>query len=141
MKLTHDFSSQLKLLRKQLQADFALISHVDGLDYQVLAADSDLDLISVGDKFETQNTYCNEVINKQAMVAYEHVGSVEQMINHPIYTTIQLESYIGVPLFIKGVVVGTLNFSGFNKKVPSYSDEERSQVDHLAREIEKTLTE
>lgn len=139
MKLATDLSHKLHELRTKLGANFAIISAIKHDDYEVIAVDADVEMINSGDHFETKNTYCNEVVNSEKTVTYSHVGSMKNMIHHPIYTTIQLEAYIGEPLKKGGHIIGTLNFSSFKKKHPAFTDEEISEVRTLAREIENSL--
>jgi len=86
-------------------------------DYEVLAVESKLDFINPGDHFEIQNTYCNQVLETNDTVMYAQVGSIKAMVRHAVYTAMQLESYIGEPLRKDGRIIGTLNFSGYERKI------------------------
>ena len=139
MELARDFSQQLSELNQLFQTDFAIISHIDQSDYMVLQVASELDSINVGQKFVTKDTYCNIVVDSGDTVIFNQVGYVEAMKLHPVYTTFQLESYIGHPLHHNGVVVGTLNFSGFEPKDPPFNETDKERLIKLAKEIELEL--
>jgi GAF domain-containing protein len=139
MKLKRDFAKELTQLNKILGTDFAIISHIQNNDYFVLQVASELKMINIGDQYETVNTYCNEVIETRHIVTYNKVGAIRAMTLHPIYTAMQLEAYIGEPLFFNDAIFGTLNFSGFDPKNPSFSVDEIEQVKTLARKIEANI--
>ncbi len=139
MKLTGDFSSQLRELSRLLKADYAIISNIVNQDYEVIAIESKFDLINPGDHLEIQNTYCNQVLETNNTVTYAQVSSIKGMIRHPVYTAMQLEAYIGEPLRKDGRVIGTLNFSGYERKNPDFTRDEISKVKALARTIEAAL--
>jgi transcriptional regulator with GAF, ATPase, and Fis domain len=141
MKLTRDFSLELTQLNKALGTDFAIISHIKDKDYFVLQVASELKMINIGDQYETVNTYCNEVMETRHIVTYDKVGAIRAMTLHPIYTAMQLEAYVGEPLFFQNSIVGTLNFSGFDPKSPGFCEEDIAQVKALAREIEANIIE
>lgn len=139
MKLTNDFSSHLRELNKLLGTDYAIISNIDNQDYEVLAIESKFDFINPGDHLEIQNTYCNQVLETNNTVTYAQVSSIKGMVRHPVYTSMQLEAYIGEPLRKDGRVIGTLNFSGYERKNPDFTKDEINKVKALARTIETNL--
>jgi len=51
----------------------------------------------------------------------------------------QLEAYIGEPLRKDDRIIGTLNFSGYERKNPNFTKEEVSKVKALANNIETAL--
>lgn len=139
MKLTREFDKELQTINHMLGADFGIISYIRNSNYDVISVVSDLEHVKTGDRFVTENTYCNEVIDTKNTVTYEHVARIKAMILHPIYTAMQLEAYIGEPLWVNGEIVGTLNFSGFMPKETGFSDNEIAAVKSLARQIEQAI--
>ena len=137
--LTRQFEAELAELNRLLGTDFAIVSKISGWDYEVLAVVSNMDAVKKGDHFVTKDTYCNEVIEKGEAVTYDHVGTVQSMVYHPIYTAMQLESYLGVPLKLAGEIVGTLNFSGFSPKSPGFTAMDVEAAKSLAAMIEKSI--
>jgi GAF domain-containing protein len=141
MQLVQNFTVEMIELNQQLGSDFAIISSITGKDYEVLAVASKLDTVKKGAIYDIHNTYCEQVINDQDLVMYTQVGTIRAMTLHPVYTAMQLEAYIGEPLFKDGVIVGTLNFSGFLPKRPAYSKTEIENVKALARKVENALVD
>ena len=139
MKLNKDFTESLEAVRTALGCDFAIISHIKSDDYEVAAVNSELTHVQLGAHFQIQDTYCNAVVKTKNTVKYDKVGSIKAMILHPIYTAMQLEAYIGVPLRVEGEIVGTLNFSGFEPKKPPFQEKDVTLVKALANEIEAAI--
>jgi len=139
--LAQSFDDQLEALRLSLNADFAIISSISGNVYTIVAVTSELELATVqpGKIFRCEDTYCDQVVQRQKMVIHTHINKITNRILHPIYTAMQLESYIGEPLWTANRVVGTLNFSGFMHKKEGYIAESIEQVKSLARAIEPEL--
>ena len=139
--LAQSFYDQLEALRLSLNADFAMVSSIVGNVYTIMAVTSELELASVkaGKVFRCEDSYCDQVLKGQKMVIHTHINRITNRVLHPVYTAMQLESYIGEPLWKGGNVVGTLNFSGFMHKKEGYLAESIEQVKSLARAIETEL--
>jgi len=60
---------------------------------------------------------------------------------HPVYEAMQLEAYLGIPLFHEDKVVGTLNFSFYDPRQPDFTDEEIAKSQALADRIEQAIVE
>lgn len=140
MKLSEDFHEDLKQIRNELHADFVIISHIDGTDYTVMDIASDFDVITQGQHFDTEDTFCNDVVSTGKLVRYAHVGSVHELTLHPVYTAMQLEAYLGLPLFYKEKVVGTLNFSYYDPRQPDFTEEDIQKAQELAHKIEEAIS-
>jgi len=97
------------------------------------------DIFSPGMEFELQNTYCEAVIHNEDFVSYLHVGRIPTMILHPVYVAVQLESYMGVPLYNNGQIDGTLNFSSFQVREQAFSDEEITLIKSIGKKIESII--
>ncbi len=141
MKLSEDFHSELLQIRNELHADFAIIAQIIDTEYTVIDIASDFDVISQGQQFVTEDTFCNDVFNTGKMVRYAHVGSVHELTLHPVYEAMQLEAYLGIPLFHEDKVVGTLNFSFYDPRQPDFTDEEIAKSQALADRIEQAIVE
>ena len=141
MKLKKDFHDDLVQIREELHADFVIIAQIIDTEYTVLDIASDFDLITIGQQFVTEDTFCNDVVNTGKMVRYAHVGSVHELTLHPVYTAMQLEAYLGLPLFFEDKVVGTLNFSFYDPRQPDFTDEEIDKAWELAHRIEENITD
>ena len=120
-----------------------IISHIDGGNYVIRAVNSTLgDIFSPGMRFELKNTYCDAVVRKRQTVTYIHVGRIPSMVLHPVYTAVQLESYIGSPLYdYDGNIIGTVNFSSHEVRQWDFDENEVSSIERMAQKIAPVLIE
>lgn len=115
-----------------------IVSEVVERRYLIRAVASDLPL-TVGQEFEVADTYCAAVVGDRQTVAYDRVGSLPEMREHPVYRALQLESYIGTPIFASGQLYGTLNFSAAAPRHRGFGDREREIVEMMAQTIGRFL--
>ena len=140
MKLSKDFHTELLQIRQELHADFVIISQIVNTKYTVLDIASDFEVITKGQIFTTEDTFCNDVVNTGKLVRYAHVGSVHRLTLHPVYTAMQLEAYLGLPLFHENKVAGTLNFSYYDPRQPDFTDLEIEKALEFAHRVEASIT-
>ena len=114
-----------------------IISRIQGSSYIIEAVYSKMgDVFSPGMSFELKNTYCDAVARSHKTVTYLHVGAIPSMVLHPVYTAVQLESYIGTPLYGEGgKVVGTVNFSSHEVRQWEFDEQEVQTIESMARKI------
>lgn len=130
----------LKAGCEQFGMKTGIISKVVNNSYIIRAVYSTMgDIFSAGMEFELQNTYCAAVIHQQDFVSYLQVGMIPTMVLHPVYVAVQLESYMGVPLYNNGKVDGTLNFSSFQAREQTFSDEEIALIKSMGQKIESVI--
>lgn len=141
MNLSEEFHDDLLQIRNELHADFAIIAQIIDTEYTVIDIASDFDVITKGQHFVTEDTFCNDVVNTGEMVRYAHVGSIHELSLHPVYAAMQLEAYLGLPLFHEDKVVGTLNFSFYDPRQPDFTDEEIEKAQALASRIEQAISD
>ena len=120
-----------------------IVSRVVDENYIIKAVYSTMgEIFSPGMRFELKNTYCDAVMRKQKTVTYIHVGSIPSMVLHPVYTAVQLESYIGTPLHDDmGNIVGTVNFSSHEVRQWEFDEQEIATIEKMAHKIEAMLLE
>jgi hypothetical protein len=119
-----------------------IVSQINNKQYVIQAVYSTLgDVFTPGISFELQNTYCDAVVRAHKPVTYIHVGSIPSMVLHPVYTSVQLESYIGVPLEnADNDIVGTLNFSSHDIRPFNFDNEEIAMVEKMAAKINQQIS-
>ncbi len=88
-----------------------IISHVIGENYTITHAQSPGDTVQPGQSFELKDTFCTLTLQADEPVATGHAGQSE-FAGHPCYKLFDIETYIGVPLLVDGIVHGTINFTG-----------------------------
>ena len=116
-----------------------IISQIEGEAYRIQAVQSPLTSLEIGLELNVQDTYCAAVIQDQSTTTYTQVGDVESMRTHPVYQNLQLESYIGTPIFVDGQVYGTLNFSSIHPRANDFETQELEAIELMAQSIGKFI--
>lgn len=131
----------LKGVREILDIETGIISKIDDSNYAIQQVYSTMGAIfSPGDQFELRDTYCAAVVKHNKTITYIQVGSIPEMLLHPVYQAVQLETYIGTPIHNKkGNVAGTVNFSSHKIRTTEFSTEEIAIVEEMAKKISSVL--
>ena len=129
MQLTRSFAEPLSALNDYLGTDIAIISSVVDPFYTILEVQAPNDFLGAGRSFPLGDTYCHQVVQGAKTVSYDALGRIRAEVLHPVYTAMQLEAYVGTPLWYEGHVVGTLSFSGFGPKVGGFSAQDLEKVE------------
>ena len=116
-----------------------IISQVEEGIYKVVAVQSPIEEVYVGFETPCQYTFCAEVIEKQQTVAYFNVDNILQMQNHPLYLNFQLKSFIGTPVFVNGMLYGTLNFVSASPPNKDFEPYKRKIIELMARDIGQSI--
>ena len=107
----------LRLGCATLGLEFGIISKIDQENdiYRVLVQNSPPGTLSDHQQFPFSHTYCHLTLKQGALLEISHMGESSYS-GHPCYTDFDLESYIGIPLYVDGEIYGTLNFSSPNPR-------------------------
>lgn len=124
----------LKLGNRVFRSNTAIISQINDENYRVFAVESRSG-IELGDEWDLGETYCQKVIETNAVITYEHVGENSKMCVHPAYQAMKLESYIGVPVWVEGQVFGTINFSDTRPKKKPYTQSDKEFIILMAQGV------
>ncbi|HEY9052197.1 MAG TPA: GAF domain-containing protein [Gammaproteobacteria bacterium] len=118
-----------------------IVSEIHSQSYLIKAVYSKLgEVFTPGQEFELANTYCAAVSKTHKTITYKQVGAIPTMILHPVYVAVQLESYIGTPLYDKNKsFIGTLNFSSHAIRRNDYSAEEIVLIERMAKKISQLM--
>ena len=128
------FDDYLKTGCQMFNLTTGIVSQITDNIYTILAVRSPLNL-SVGLQFNCKDTYCAEVIEKQATISFYHAGAMENMKDHPVYQNLGLESFIGTPIFVNGMIFGTLHFSDTIALVQDLWSDNGEIIELMARNI------
>jgi signal transduction histidine kinase len=130
----------LTLGLKRFNLDIAILSHIENDTYTVkhCVVPEGAEL-APGAEFEFGITYCNITCSAQSPIAIEHMGEDDEYADHPAYEAFQLESYIGVPIRIRGRLYGTLNFTSPNPYPRKFKDVDIDALKLMASWIEVEL--
>ena len=124
-----------------LDLETGIISEVKGANYTIHQVTSSLgDIFTAGDRFDLSDTYCAAVVEKDKTVTYIQVGIIPEMVIHPVYKAVQLESYIGSPIHNSdGKVTGTVNFSSHKIRDKDFNNAEIQLVAQMAMKLSDVL--
>jgi len=124
-----------------LDLETGIFSEINGTDYTIRQVNSKMgEIFSAGDKFELCDTYCAAVAKEDKTVTYIQVGIIPEMILHPVYVAVQLESYIGSPIHDNdGKVTGTVNFSSHMVRDKEFDNSEIELVAQMAMKLGDVL--
>lgn len=111
--------------------DIGIISRISGDEYTIAHVISPNNELQPGMSFDINNTYCVDTLNTNSVIAYHHVGE-SNVSAHPCYQTMQLESYIGVPIKVGEKSIGTLNFSSATP-APTFTTEQKDYIELFAQ--------
>lgn len=102
----------LKMGLERFNLDIGILAKIEDQKYIVkhCVVPEDMELTS-GVEFDFNATYCHITCLANEPTAIEHVAEHDQYACHPAYQAFGLESYIGMPIKLNGVLYGTLNFS------------------------------
>lgn len=141
----HDFplvlNQKLHAARIQLGMETAIVSFIDNSTYTVATVDSEMTgVFKAGMVFPLENTYCRDVYDSNREVHYHHVGAIESMLQHPVYLSVKLESYIAAPINDEqGKVIGTVNFTSLMVQTNQFNQQQVNLVTNLAHFVSEHI--
>ncbi|MEM9161526.1 MAG: PAS domain S-box protein [Cyanobacteria bacterium P01_F01_bin.4] len=122
-----------------LGLETGIISQIENKVYTIRSVQSDLTSLAVDGVFALSDTYCAAVVKDRHTVTYRHVGGIESMRSHPVYQALQLESYLGTPIFVNNQIYGTLNFSSTQVRSDAFTSHEQEIIELMAQSIGRFL--
>ena len=134
------FKLLLQTGRSILDLQIGIVSKVYGSNYELIQIDGFAGEYEIGDILQIKSTYCRDVIDKEKTIALTEMQGVRGLQKHPLYKTNTLEAYIGVPIFFKEKVWGTINFSSAECRLKDFSRAEVSLVESYASLISESLS-
>ncbi|MCV0427680.1 MAG: diguanylate cyclase, partial [Roseibium sp.] len=111
-ELSHEekIAEILRLGSDHFELPFGIISHVVEGHYRVTHAHSPNAEIKPGASFALEDTYCVLTLEADEPIATANAANSE-FAKHPCYEIFALETYIGAPLLVDGILHGTINFT------------------------------
>ncbi len=117
-----------------------ILSYINGDKFAVIAAESPDGSIRAGDVLELENTFSREILRLTHPFGIQD-ASVGEWANHPARVAFGLQAYLGVPVFVSGMVNGTLSFSSPSPALLPFSEADydfiRLMAQWIGTEIER----
>lgn len=129
----------LKVGCKIFNLETGIVSHIKNDEYTVITTISPGDAITADMVFPLEGTYCREVFDKQATVAFGNIRRDEKMCKHPVYEAMKLESYLSAPIWVSGKLYGTINFTSVAIREDGFFPSELEMIELMAQNIGKIL--
>lgn len=130
-------SKILEMATQSLGMQIGSLSEVDGDDYIFNDFYSNISDFSTDDIHYLSQTYCSITVEENKLVAIPRFKTSEYA-KSKAYELLQLESYIGVPYWVRGKLRGTLSFSSFYP-VKEFKTSDADFVQIIAQWIGSTL--
>jgi len=100
----------LKVTSEYLELEFGIISQIRGEEYRIVVQVSPPDTLADDQVFPLGITYCSTTLQKADLLAIPDAPSSEHA-GHPCFREFGLAAYVGIPIWVRGEIFGTLNFS------------------------------
>jgi len=122
-----------------LSMTLAVLARIENNNYEIVAVQSNSGAYVPGEKYELGNSYSRETFERQQIVAVTNIEDATQILRHPLYRSLPLESYIGAPIVINGKPWGCVDFSSMGQREEPFSEQEIEMVESLAAELSQLI--
>lgn len=122
----------LRLGREQFGLDIGLLSQVQDDRYTVLCAQLPSEITDLDIPVDPRQTYCEITLNTQKPLCILSASQSEWKY-HSCFNRLRLECYVGVPVFVTGVVHGTLWFGSLSPRDCALSNVEQELLRLMAQ--------
>jgi signal transduction histidine kinase/CheY-like chemotaxis protein len=133
------FSDYIRTGCEVLNFSAGAVGQVQEQSYTFVAIQSDFEQLLPGLTADLKDTYCGKVVEQRRTVAFHHVGQVNEMRCHPLYQLLQLESYLGTPIWVDGELYGTLCFFDRRARPQGFENHEKEIIELMAQSIGKYI--
>jgi len=123
-----------------LSMTLAVLARIENNNYEIVAVQSNSGAYVPGEKYELGNSYSRETFERQEIVAETNIEDATQILRHPLYRSLPLESYLGAPITINGKPWGCLDFSSMAQRDKDFSEQDLKLIEALASEISQLLS-
>ncbi|NHN43550.1 PAS domain S-box protein [Halorubellus sp. JP-L1] len=97
--------------RQQLGTEFAVLTRVDGEDFHVRAASPRDWPLAEGETYPLSDTVCRRVVETERTQQFEHLSrDAPDLTSCLTHADVDVESYVGMPVYADGELYGTLAF-------------------------------
>lgn len=118
----------------------AIVSHIVDGQYQVVSVRSADQIFAPGESFPLDATLCRDVFTKGITIALTHIAREPGQSLHPLYQDLDIEAFISTPIYKRGEIWGTLNFTNLKIKRDPFTEREVAYIETAARRLSDTLS-
>jgi len=107
----HRVSTLMAVGREHLDTEYAVLARVDGEDFHVRAASPREYPLAEGERYPLADTVCRRVVDTGTTQRFEHLSAeAPDLTNCLSHSDVDVQSYVGMPVYVDGDVYGTLAF-------------------------------
>jgi CheY-like chemotaxis protein len=126
---------------RALGTDVGIVSHIEGDDYEVVAARDPDGQFTAGDRFDLGETYCEVTLANDETTVFEAIPATDgghDLTARADYCKFGLQSYIGTPIDISETNYGVLCFADGGVR-EGFGEWERTVVELMGRWVSYEL--
>ena len=100
----------------------AIVSHIVDDLYEIVSVRSATKVFVPGESFPLDDTLCRDVFAKGITIALTHIAREPGQSLHPLYENMDIEAFISTPIYKRGEIWGTLNFTNLKIKRDPFTE-------------------
>ncbi|MEC4672923.1 MAG: PAS domain-containing protein, partial [Nitrospirota bacterium] len=112
---------------RRFNLPFGVLTQLENDRLRVEFVRTPLNEVSVGVEFPKDQIFCGETLKSVQPLSFAQ-ASLTEWKNHPGYTTLGLEAYIGAPIIVDRQQYGTLAFASQESRKDEFTDAERDFI-------------
>ncbi len=124
---------------RDLSMTLGVLARIEDDNYEIVAVQSNSGAYVPGEKYELGDSYCRRVFEQRKVVAETRIDNSPQNLLHPLYRSLPLEAYLGMPIVIEGQTWGVLDFSSMAQRDDDFSEQDLKLVQELSDEITQLI--
>ena len=133
--------SLLLLGVRELSLTLGVLARIENDNYEIVAVQSNSGAYVPEEKYALGNSYSREVFAQQQTIAVISEANSPLKMHHPLYRSLPLECYIGVPLSLDGKAWGCMDFSSMAQPDEPFSVQEIRLIESLAKEVTQLIAD
>ena len=127
--------SLLLLGIRELSLTLGVLALIENNNYEIVGVQSNSGAYVPEEKYTLGNSYSREVFAQQETIAVTSTENSPLKLHHPLYRSLPLECYIGVPVTLHGQPWGCMDFSSMAQRDEPFSTQDIQLIESLAKEI------
>ena len=131
--------SLLLLGIRELSLTLGVLALIENNNYEIVAVQSNSGAYVPEEKYALGNSYSREVFAQQETIAVTSTEISPLKLHHPLYRSLPLECYIGVPITLHGQPWGCMDFSSMAQRDEPFSAQDIQLIESLAKEITQLI--
>jgi len=129
----------LSLGVRELSLTLGVLARIENDNYEIVAVQSNSGAYVPSEKYALGNSYSRQVFEQQQTIAVTSQENSPLKLHHPLYRSLPLECYIGVPILLHDRPWGCLDFSSMAQRDEPFSKQDIELVESLAKEVAQLI--